>query len=77
MAKAEKSSKSEAPKKRKAVAVHCHKIDFIESWNSIEEFSAAIDASGVSPDAVNVQAEWDLYMSDRSGYKDHMNLRQQ
>lgn len=68
MAKAEKSSKSEAPKKRKVVAVH---------WNSIEEFSAAIDASGVSPDAVNVQAEWDLYMSDRSGYKDHMNLRQQ
>lgn len=68
MAKAEKSSKLEAPKKRKAVAVH---------WNSIEEFSAAIDASGVSPDAVNVQAEWDLYMSDRSGYKDHMNLRQQ
>ena len=65
MAKAEKSSNSEAPK---AVAVH---------WNSIEEFSAAIDASGVSPDAVNVQAEWDLYMSDRSGYKDHMNLRQQ
>ena len=68
MAKAEKSSKSEAPKKRKVVAVH---------WNSIEEFSAAIDASGVSPDAVNVQAEWDLYMSDKSGYKDHMNLRQQ
>ena len=53
MAKAEKTSKSEAPKKRKVVAVH---------WNSIEEFSAAIDASGVSPDAVNVQAEWDLYM---------------
>ena len=68
MAKAQKSSKSEAPKKRKAVAVH---------WNSIEEFSAAIDASGVSPDAVNVQAEWDLYTSDKSGYKDHMNLRQQ
>ena len=68
MAKAEKSSKSEAPKKRKVVAVH---------WNSIEEFSAAIDASGVSPDAVNVQAEWDLYTSDKSGYKDHMNLRQQ
>ena len=68
MAKAEKSSKSEAHQKRKAVAVH---------WNSIEEFAAAIDASGVSPDAVNVQAEWDLYMSDRSGYKDHMNLRQQ
>ena len=68
MAKVEKSSKAEAPKKRKAVAVH---------WNSIEEFSAAIDASGVSPDAVNVQAEWDLYSSDKSGYKDHMNLRQQ
>ena len=55
MAKAEKTSKSEAPKKKKAVAVH---------WNSIEEFAAAIDAAGVRPDAVNVQAEWDLYMSD-------------
>ena len=43
MAKAEKTSKSEAPKKKKAVAVH---------WNSIEEFAAAIDAAGVRPDAV-------------------------
>ena len=68
MAKAEKTSKSEAPKKRKAVAVH---------WNSIEEFAAAIDAAGVRLDAVNVQAEWDLYSSDKSAYKDHMNLRQQ
>ena len=68
MAKAEKTSKSEAPKKKKAVAVH---------WNSIEEFAAAIDAAGVRPDAVNVQAEWDLYSSDKSAYKEHMNLRQQ
>ena len=68
MAKAEKTSKSEAPKKKKAVAVH---------WNSIEEFAAAIAAAGVRPDAVNVQAEWDLYSSDKSAYKDHMNLRQQ
>ena len=68
MAKAEKSSKSEAPKKRKAVAVH---------WNSIEEFAAAIDATGVRPETVNLQAEWNLYSSDKSAYKDHMNLRQQ
>lgn len=68
MAKAEKTSKSEAPKKKKAVAVH---------WNSIEEFAAAIDATGVRPETVNLQAEWNLYSSDKSAYKDHMNLRQQ
>jgi len=68
VAKAEKTSKSEAPKKKKAVAVH---------WNSIEEFAAAIDATGVRPETVNLQAEWNLYSSDKSAYKDHMNLRQQ
>ena len=43
-------------------------------WDTKEAFSAAIDASDVNPDAINVNAEWDLYQSDKEGYKNHLKL---
>ena len=44
-------------------------------WDTKEAFSAAIDASGINPDAINVNAEWDLYQSDKDGYRNHLKLK--
>ena len=66
-----------AKSSKKSVAVESKKAPVAMHWNSVEEFAAAIDAAGVRPDTGNVQAEYNLYESDKNGYKDHMNLRQQ
>tara|TARA_B100001996_G_C18265103_1_gene440799 strand:- start:53 stop:310 length:258 start_codon:yes stop_codon:yes gene_type:complete len=44
-------------------------------WDTKEAFAAAIDASGINPDAINVNAEWDLYQSDKDGYRNHLKLK--
>ena len=44
-------------------------------WDTKEAFAAAIDASGINPDAINVNAEWDLYQSDKQGYRNHLKLK--
>ena len=63
-----------APKKVektvKAAVKHVNKAH----WDTKEAFAAAIDASGVNPDAINVNAEWDLYQSDIEGYRNHLKL---
>ena len=43
-------------------------------WDTKEAFAAAIDASGVNPNAINVNAEWDLYQSDKEGYRNPLKL---
>ena len=43
-------------------------------WDTKEAFASAIDATGLSSDQVNVNAEWDLYQSDKEGYRNHLNL---
>ena len=42
--------------------------------NAKDAFTAAIDASGVNPNAINVNAEWELYQSDKEGYRNHLKL---
>ena len=63
-----------APKKTekvvKAAVKHVNKTH----WDTKDAFAAAIDASGVNPDAINVNAEWDLYQSDKDGYRNHLKL---
>ncbi len=44
-------------------------------WDTKEAFAAAIDATGLSSDQVNVNAEWDLYQSDKQGYRNHLKLK--
>ena len=60
-----------APKKAVKAAVkhvnHTH-------WDTKEAFAAAITASGINPNAINVNAEWDLYQSDTKGYRNHLKL---
>ena len=49
-------------------------VKHVNHWDTKEAFTAAIDASGVNPDAINVNAEWDLYQSDTEGYRNHLKL---
>jgi len=43
-------------------------------WDTKEAFAAAIEKSGVKPNAINVNSEWDVYQSDKEGYKNHLKL---
>ena len=49
-------------------------VKHVNHWDTKEAFAAAINASGVNPDAINVNAEWDLYQSDTEGYRNHLKL---
>ena len=44
-------------------------------WDTKEAFFAAIQKTGLSSDKVNVNAEWDLYQSDKEGYRNHLKLK--
>ena len=63
-----------APKKVekvvKAAVKHVNKAH----WDTIDAFSAAINKIGLNSDQVNVNAEWDLYQSDKEGYRNHLKL---
>ena len=43
-------------------------------WDTKDAFAAAIEKSGVNPDAINLNAEWDLYQSDKEGYRNPLKL---
>ena len=63
------------PKKVKKVVETAAEYVNKTHWDTKEAFSAAIDASGINPDAINVNAEWDLYQSDKDGYRNHLKLK--
>ena len=63
-----------APKKAEKVVKAAVKYVNHTHWDTKDAFTAAIDASGVHPDAINVNAEWDLYQSDREGYRNPLKL---
>ena len=63
-----------APKKVEKVVETVAKYVNKTHWDTKEAFAAAVVASGVNPNAINVNAEWDLYQSDTDGYKNHLNL---
>ena len=63
-----------APKKaEKAVKAAVKHVNHTH-WDTKDAFAAAINASGVHPDAINVNAEWDLYQSNKEGYRNHLKL---
>ena len=43
-------------------------------WDTIEEFTTAINKIGLREDQINIPAEWDLYKSDTKGYRNHLKL---
>ena len=63
-----------APKKAEKVVKAAEKYVNKTHWDTKEAFAAAVAASGVNPDAINVNAEWDLYQSDTEGYRNHLKL---
>ena len=63
-----------APKKVEKVVKAAEKYVNKTHWDTKEAFAAAIDKTGINPNAINVNAEWDLYQSDTDGYKNHLNL---
>ena len=64
-----------APKKAEKVVKAAAKYVNKTHWDTKEAFATAIDASGINPDAINVNAEWDLYQSDKPGYRNHLKLK--
>ena len=63
-----------APKKVKKVVKAAVKHVNHTHWDTKEAFAAAIDASGINPNSINVNSEWDLYQSDKKGYRNHLKL---
>ena len=63
-----------APKKVKKAVKHAVKYVNHTHWDTKDAFAAAITASGINPNAINVNAEWDLYQSDTEGYRNHLKL---
>ena len=63
-----------APKKaEKAVKAAVKHVNHTH-WDTKEAFATAVEKTGVNPDAINVNAEWDLYQSDTEGYRNHLKL---
>jgi len=63
-----------APKKAEKVVEAAVKYVNHTHWDTKETFSAAIEKTGLSSDQVNVNSEWDLYQSDKEGYRNHLKL---
>ena len=63
-----------APKKAEKVVKAAVEYVNHTHWDTKDAFAAAVDASGVNPNAINVNAEWDLYQSDTEGYRNHLKL---
>ena len=63
-----------APKKVEKVVEVAAKYVNKTHWDTKEAFAAAVTASGVNPDTINVNSEWDLYNSDKEGYRNHLKL---
>ena len=63
-----------APKKAEKVVKAAEKYVNKTHWDTKEAFAAAVEKTGVHPDAINVNAEWDLYQSDKEGYRNHLKL---
>ena len=63
-----------APKKVEKVVETVAKYVNKTHWDTKEAFAAAIDKSGLSVDQINVNSEWNLYQSDKDGYRNYNTL---
>ena len=63
-----------APKKVEKVVKAAEKYVNKTHWDTIEEFTTAINKTGLRSDQINISAEWNLYQSDKEGYKNHLKL---
>ena len=63
-----------APKKVEKVVETVAKYVNKTHWDTKDAFASAIEKSGVHPDGINLTAEWDLYQSDKEGYRNPLKL---
>ena len=63
-----------APKKVekvvKAAVKHVNKAH----WDTKEAFATALNKSGLTSEQINIHNEWDLYQSDKEGYRNIYKL---
>ena len=62
------------PKKAEKVVKAAENYVNKTHWDTKDAFAAAIDKTDLSSDQVNVNAEWDLYQSDKEGYRNLLKL---
>ena len=65
----------EAPKKAEKVVKAAEKYVNKTHWNTIEDMATALNHSGLTPEQINVHNEWELYQSDKDGYRNIQNLK--
>jgi len=63
-----------APKKTEKVVKAAVKYVNHTHWDTIEEFTIAINKLGLRDDQINIPAEWNLYQSDKEGYRNSLKL---
>ena len=63
-----------APKKAEKTVKATVKYVNKTHWDTKEAFATAVEKTGVNPDAINVNAEWDLYQSDKEGYRNPLKI---
>ena len=63
-----------APKKVEKVVKAAEKYVNKTHWDTIEEFTTAINKTGLRSDQINISAEWNLYQSDKEGYRNSLKL---
>jgi len=64
-----------APKKAEKAVKAAEKYVNKTHWDTKEAFAEAVEKSGVNPDTINVNSEWDLYNSDKEGYRNHLKFK--
>ena len=63
-----------APKKVEKTVKAAVKYVNHTHWDTIEEFTTAINKIGLRDDQINISAEWNLYQSDKEGYRNSLKL---
>ena len=63
-----------APKKAEKAVKAAVKYVNHTHWDTIEEFTTAINKTGLRSDQINISAEWNLYQSDKEGYRNSLKL---
>ena len=63
-----------APKKVEKTVKAAVKYVNHTHWDTIEEFTTAINKIGLRDDQINIPAEWNLYQSDKEGYRNSLKL---
>ena len=63
-----------APKKAEKVVKAAEKYVNKTHWDTKEAFATALNKLGLTSEQINIHNEWDLYQSDKEGYRNIYKL---